>query len=235
MLKAATKNGAVLAFFAIASTSLVVATHTLTKDKIVFHEQQTLLKQLEQVIPEQMRDNQLSQSCTLVTSPRYLGTNNPMPVYIARLRGMQSGLAMETIAPDGYNGEIRLLVGFNNYGRITGVRVLEHRETPGLGDKISKKVTNWIDGFKGKRLELRHNGNTVDGSTSATYKGNANVQFASLTLKQWKVRKDGGQFDAFSGATITTRAVVKATKNASLLYHQVAKSIGRKSLNCIAK
>ena len=231
-IRTATKNSLVLAVFAILSTALVVLTHTLTQDKIAFHKQQNLLSQLNQVFPQALHDNDLSLSCTLLQGSKYLGTSESMPVYIAKFKGQQSGLILETIAPDGHNGPIRMLVGFNNYGRITGVRIVEHNETPGLGDKINRRVTDWVDGFMGKRLDLRNNGNTVDGATGATYRGAANVELASLTMKQWKVHKDGGQFDALTGATITSRAVVKATKNSSLLFHQIVRTIARKPLNC---
>ncbi|USD66100.1 electron transport complex subunit RsxG [Vibrio sp. SCSIO 43136] len=232
MIKAIQKNGAVLALFALLSTGLVVATYALTKDQITYQKQQNLRKLLNEVIPEETHDNDLFKFCTLINNPKYLGTDESMPVYIARKKGYQTGLAIEAIAPDGYNGEIRILVGFTNYGAITGVRVLEHNETPGLGDKIDRNVTNWVDSFAGKRLNLNNSGGDHDGTTSATYKGPANVELKSLTMKEFQVKKDGGQFDGFTGATITPRAVVKAVKNVSIYYHQIARTISSRPLNC---
>lgn len=111
-----------------------------------------------------------------------------MPLYTAILAGKVTGYALETVAPDGYSGAIRLIVGTDASGKVSGVRVLAHRETPGLGDKIELKKSNWILSFNGHSL-------TGDNANS------------------WAVKKDGGDFDAFTGATITPRAVVKAVAN----------------------
>ncbi|WP_117233332.1 electron transport complex subunit RsxG [Vibrio maerlii] len=232
MIKAIRKNGAVLALFALASTSVVVLTHTLTIDTINEQKEKNLLKQLNQVIPEEMHDNNLFTSCTLLVSPRFLGTDKPMPVYIAKKNNQRTGLAMEAIAPDGYNGNIRILIGFDSWGTVTGVRVLEHNETPGLGDKIDKKVSDWVDSFVGKNLERSREIKGIDGNTGASSRGGMAIPKQSLTLEEWNVRKDGGQFDAFTGATITPRAVVKATKNASIYYHQISESIAHRPQNC---
>ncbi|MBA5762015.1 electron transport complex subunit RsxG [Vibrio sp. 404] len=186
MLKAIRKNGLVLAIFACASTGLVALTQYLTKDQIKLQEQAQLLSVLNQVIPQEMHDNVLYEACTLVQSPA-LGTTMPMPAYIATMQGKPSAIALEAIAPDGYNGAIKIIVGVQLDGTITGTRVLSHQETPGLGDKIDLRVSDWILGFAGKQA-------TADNESS------------------WHVRKDGGQFDQFTGATITPRAVVKSVK-----------------------
>jgi len=117
-----------------------------------------------------------------------------LPAYIATKNGQPSGIAIEAIAPDGYNGKIKIIVGMNYVGKITGTRVLSHNETPGLGDKIDTRISNWVEGFKGKKV-------TQD------------------NLDNWRVKKDGGQFDQFTGATITPRAVVKAVKNSVIFYN----------------
>ncbi|KJY81462.1 electron transporter RnfG [Vibrio galatheae] len=188
MLNAIRKNGVVLAIFACASTGVVALTNYLTKDQIQLQEQKQLLSVLNQVIPHEMHDNELYQDCTLVSDPA-LGTQSPMPIYMASLNGEPSAMAVEAIAPDGYNGAIKIIVGMTHDGTITGTRVLNHRETPGLGDKIDLRITDWILGFTGKTV-------------------------SEANLSDWNVRKDGGQFDQFTGATITPRAVVKAVKKA---------------------
>ncbi|ROV61979.1 electron transport complex subunit RsxG [Vibrio ponticus] len=186
MLNAIRKNGVVLAIFACASTGLVALTQYLTKDQIQVQEQKQLLSVLNQVIPQEMHDNVLYEACTLVQDP-VLGTETPMPAYIATLQGQPTAIALEAIAPDGYNGAIKIIVAVKQDGTITGTRVLSHQETPGLGDKIDLRVSDWILSFAGKQV-------TEDNQAS------------------WHVRKDGGQFDQFTGATITPRAVVKSVK-----------------------
>jgi Na+-translocating ferredoxin:NAD+ oxidoreductase subunit G len=187
MLTSMRKNGLTLALFALVCTSLVVATHLLTQDKIAHQQQREQLATLNELIPPGSYDNDLVASCKQVTSP-LLGSEQAMPLYTAMLAGKVTGYALETVAPDGYSGAIRLIVGTDASGKVSGVRVLAHRETPGLGDKIELKKSNWILSFNGHSL-------TGDNANS------------------WAVKKDGGDFDAFTGATITPRAVVKAVAN----------------------
>ncbi|OIQ25912.1 electron transport complex subunit RsxG [uncultured Vibrio sp.] len=206
MLAAIRKNGLTLALFACASTGLVAVTHYLTEDKIGIQEKAQLLSILNQVIPKELHDNDLYNSCRLV-SDESLGTNDPMPAYFATLNGEPSGIAIEAIAPDGYNGTIKVIVGINTAGEVTGTRVLSHKETPGLGDKIDLRVSDWILSFNGK---------TVTESNSET----------------WKVRKDGGQFDQFTGATITPRAVVGAVKNTVSFVIENQSDLVNQAFNC---
>ncbi|MDC0612326.1 electron transport complex subunit RsxG [Vibrio sp.] len=187
MINAIKKNGLILAIFACASTGLVAVTQYFTANQIKEQQRVQLLSVLNQVIPKAEFDNDLYKSCTLVTLD-YLAKAPNVHAYIARKNGEPTGMAIESIAPDGYNGEIKLIVGVNNKGIVTGTRVLSQQETPGLGDKIDLRVSDWILGFTGKYL-------TADNQA------------------MWHVRKDGGQFDQFTGATITPRAVVKAIKN----------------------
>lgn len=206
MLNAIRKNGVILAIFACASTGVVALTHYLTKDRIHQQEQAQLLSVLNQVIPHKMHENNLYNSCTLVSDPA-LGTKDAMPVYMATIDGAPTAMAIETIAPDGYNGTIKLIIGIEHDGTISGTRVLSHKETPGLGDKIDLRITDWILGFAGKQ---------VTNENEAT----------------WKVRKDGGQFDQFTGATITPRAVVKAVKNTVQFVNANRDAILSQPLNC---
>ena len=114
-----------------------------------------------------------------------------MPVYRARLAGHPVAAIIESVAPDGYSGSIRLLVGVTPDGRLLGVRVLQHHETPGLGDAIEERRSDWIRSFEGRSLR-------------------------DPPLARWKVRKDGGDFDQLTGATMTPRAVVAAVRNTML-------------------
>lgn len=206
MLNAIKKNGFVLAIFACASTGLVAVTHYLTKDQIKQQEQAQLLSVLNQVIPHDLHDNELFSSCTLVQAEE-LGTEKAMPAYIAKINGEPSAIAIEAIAPDGYNGAIKVIVGMKIDGTILGTRVLSHQETPGLGDKIDLRVSDWILSFAGK-------------------------QVTDSNLDRWKVRKDGGDFDQFTGATITPRAVVKSVKQAVQYVNQNNQALLSQPLNC---
>ncbi len=206
MLNAIKKNGLVLAIFACASTGLVAVTHYLTKDQIKQQEQAQLLSVLNQVIPHDLHDNELFSSCTLVQAEE-LGTEKAMPAYIAKINGEPSAIAIEAIAPDGYNGAIKVIVGMKIDGTILGTRVLSHQETPGLGDKIDLRVSDWILSFAGK-------------------------QVTDSNLDRWRVRKDGGDFDQFTGATITPRAVVKSVKQAVQYVNQNNQALLAQPLNC---
>lgn len=206
MLRTIRKNGLVLALFAVVSTGVVAVTNLLTKDTI--REQQTAQLQglLNQVIPNQMHDNELYSSCLALTADE-IGTSEPMPVYVATQDGEVTSVALEAIAPDGYNGSIKLLIGVDLDGNVLGVRVLSHQETPGLGDKIDLRVSDWILSFANKLISVENS-------------------------DLWHVRKDGGQFDQFTGATITPRAVVKAVYNAGLYFKQNQESILANSPKC---
>ncbi|GAM65855.1 electron transport complex protein rnfG [Vibrio ishigakensis] len=198
-----------MALFAVVSTGVVAVTNLLTEDTI--REQQTaqLQGQLNQVIPNQLHDNELYANCVALSAEE-IGSNEPMPLYIATQNGETTAVALEAIAPDGYNGSIKLLIGVDLDGNVLGVRVLSHQETPGLGDKIDLRVSDWILSFADKLIS-EDNGDL------------------------WHVRKDGGQFDQFTGATITPRAVVKAVYNAGLYFKQNQDAILANSPKCEVK
>lgn len=183
MLRAA----GLLSLFVVISVALLIAINEFTQPKIAQAEKASLHQLLNQVMPASAYDNNLLEDTKTLVEPEYLGTEEPMTVYRARLEGEPAGLVIETVAPNGYNGDIRLIVGVFYDGRVAGVRVISHRETPGLGDKIELRKDDWILGFEGKTL-------TED---------NAN---------RWAVKRDRGEFDQFTGATITPRAVVGAVK-----------------------
>jgi electron transport complex protein RnfG len=209
MLTAIKNNGATLALFACACTGLVATTNYLTKETILEQERAQLKSILNQVIAPKMHDNELYSSCTLVQSLA-LGSSESLPAYIATMQGSPSGIAIEAIAPDGYNGKIKIIVGIDYHGIVTGVRVLSHNETPGLGDKIDTRVTNWVDSFISKSV-------------------------TDSNRDSWNVKKDGGEYDQFTGATITPRAVVKAVKKAVIFYNDNRETLYAQEKNCGGK
>jgi electron transport complex protein RnfG len=185
----------ILLMFAIIGTTLVAVTYEGTRDQIAANERATLLRKLHRLIAPEQHDNVLLEDVLAVRDVTLLGTDEPVTVYRARKDGKPVSLVIETIAPDGYSGTIRLLVGINIDGSLSGVRVVGHRETPGLGDAIDETRSDWIHVFDGKSLD-------------------------NPEAPGWAVRKDGGSFDQLTGATITPRAVVKAVRNALLYYRQ---------------
>lgn len=188
-----TRNSIVLGFFAIITTGMVVATANLTKDKIAEEKEKALKRSLLEVMPHDRLNNDLLDSAIELKADKLLGTTEPKQAYVAKLSEEPNGIIMQVVAPEGYGGSINLLVGIGINGDITGVRVIPpHFETPGLGDAVDIQKSDWITSFNGKSL-------------------------ANLDEQGWKVKKDGGQFDAFTGATITPRAVVDAVHK-SLLY-----------------
>ncbi len=177
----------ILAGFAAVGTGLVAITHLSTKDLIAEAQRQALAASLGQLIPAERYDNRVTEDRIDVIAPQWLGTEQPVAVYRARKDGQPVALFATPFAPDGYSGPIQLLIGVYADGTLAGVRVLAHKETPGLGDAIEAQRSPWIFAFAGKSL-------------------------GDPPSERWKVRKDGGAFDQFTGATITPRAVVKATR-----------------------
>ncbi|MEW5966785.1 MAG: electron transport complex subunit RsxG [Pseudomonadota bacterium] len=185
----ALRTGAILLVFALIATALLSLTFTRTQPTIEKSEQAKRLALLSQVLPPALYDNDLLASRRTLPADERLGTRQPSSMWIARRGEAVTAVVLEAIAPDGYSGAIHLLVGIDVDGRVTGVRVTAHRETPGLGDYIDRAKSPWIDQFAGKHL-------------------------LAPAPRGWKVVKDGGVFDARAGATITPRAVVKAVHQA---------------------
>jgi len=177
----------ILTGFAVVGTGLVAVTYTGTKDIIAEAQRQALEASLNQLVPADRYDNRITEDVIEVTAPEWLGTDQPVTVYRARKDGQPVALFGTPVAPDGYSGPIQLLIGVYADGTLAGARVLAHKETPGLGDAIEERRSPWILAFTGKSL------------------GNPEPA-------RWKVKKDGGAFDQFTGATITPRAVIKATR-----------------------
>ncbi len=184
----------ILFLFAVIGTGLVAVTYDSTSERIAANERERLLRKLHVLVPPARHDNDLFADTLTVRDEILLGTSEPVTVYRARRGGLPVALVMAPVAPDGYSGSIRLLVGINHDGTLSGVRVVTHRETPGLGDAIDEERSGWIYGFDGKSLE-------------------------NPPAARWEVRKDGGDFDQLTGATITPRAIVGAVRR-SLLYYR---------------
>jgi len=192
-IKAAGRNalrtGMILFAFAVVATALLAFTFARTQPTIERSQQAEKLALLSQVLPAALYDNDLLASQRSVPPDDLLGTRQPSALWIARRGGAVTAVVLEAIAPEGYAGNIHLVVGIDASGTLTGVRVTAHRETPGLGDYIVRSKSAWIDQFVGKSLTVPE-------------------------AKYWKVAKDGGRFDARAGATITPRAVVRAVRGA---------------------
>lgn len=169
----------------VTSAALTIANQA-TEKPISASLQKDLQVSLSQVLPAGSFDNDLAASTLSRPTPE-----GPRTVYVARKAGQISGFVYE-VSGKGYAGTIRVVMGINPDGKIYGVRVLSHAETPGLGDKIDAQKTNWIQSFAGKALDTA----------------------------KWAVKKDGGEFDQFAGATITPRAVVKAVHGGLQWYAQ---------------
>lgn len=200
------KNGLLLALFALCCTGLVALVNALTHDTIALQQQKQLTETLTQVIPANLHDNVLFEQCILVHSPELLGSKDALPAYLAYKNQQAVAIAIEAIAPDGYNGEIKLIIGIDNDGQVLGVRTLSHQETPGLGDKIELRKSDWVTHFSGQ-----------------LFKDNTDL---------WKVKKDGGQFDQFTGATITPRAYVKAISKALSFVEQHRQDLYKSHVKC---
>ena len=189
MLRAAV----ILAGFGIFGTLLVAVTWESTAERIAENERAYLLRTLGDVLPQGAYDNAVHDDFITVTDPELLGTPEPVTVYRARSGSRPVAVVMTPTAPGGYSGPIRLLVGILADGTVSGVRVVAHRETPGLGDKIEVERNDWILDFEGRSL-----GNPA--------------------RERWAVQRDGGVFDQFTGATITPRAVVSAVRDALIYF-----------------
>ncbi len=187
-------NGRVLGLFALITSLLLAGTHLATKDKIADSQRRAAQKALLEIIPEERHDNDILTD-TLSIPQHYwstLGLEKGGELHLARKNGKVIALIVPTVAPDGYSGAIEMIVGINLDGKIAGVRILNHNETPGLGDKVELKKSPWVLSFDGRSI-------------------------GSPPAERWKVKKDKGDFDQFTGATITPRAIVAQVAR-TLLY-----------------
>jgi len=178
-------NSIVLALFALVTSLILATTNELTYERIEQSEREAAQRALLEIIPLEFHDNDMLMDVQPVPEQYWatLGLKKGGNIHIARDQGQPVAVIIPAVTPDGYSGAISMIIGINFNGSIAGVRVVEHRETPGLGDKVDLKKSDWILSFNGKSL--------------------VNPQASG-----WKVKKEGGDYDQFTGATITPRAVI---------------------------
>lgn len=183
------RNSLVLGLFAVVVTLALAGTQLLTREEIAAQRRAAEARAYSEILPPTRYDNALLDDVRPVEDRELLGLEQPGKILVARRGGQVQAVIVPATAPDGYGGAIGLIVGINADGSVAGVRVVSHKETPGLGDRIDARKSRWIEGFAGRSL----------GDPDAAL---------------WAVKKDGGVFDQFTGATITPRAVTAAVKRA---------------------
>ncbi|MBW5290155.1 MAG: Electron transport complex protein RnfG [Candidatus Ruthia sp. Asou_11_S2] len=183
MLRAILKSGVLLFVFTVVSVFFVSLTQTNTKDVITYNEKQLLIQRLGELVSDYSNDILADKYTKML---KLHNVTQVVNIYPAKKNHKIFAYLIEHTYPNGYNGDIRLLTGVGVDKKLLGVRVITHKETPGLGDKVELKKSNWIEQFLGLSL-------------------------SNPSKTDWKVKRDGGIFDAFTGATITPRAIVTAT------------------------
>ena len=186
----AARTAAILFVFVIIFTGLLSGAYQWTKPAIEASATEEKMKLIDEVLPRDQYDNALLKDTVSLPPNAELGLQEASTAYRARLAGQPAALVFEAVAPDGYAGKIRLILAIRADGRVAGVRVTQHKETPGLGDYVEvrkdrNKARPWITQFN-------------------------DMSFATLTERDWKVKKDGGRIDYYAGATVTPRAVSRA-------------------------
>ena len=193
--KMALRTAVILFVFVTVFTGLLAAAYLWTLPTIEAAAAEEKMKLIDEVLPRSAYDNDLLKDSVRIPADSALGQDAESSAYRARKNGRPTALVLEAIAPDGYAGKIRLLIALGADGTLLGVRVTQHKETPGLGDYIEpkkdkNKTRPWITQFDG-------------------------LNPASTDGREWKVKKDGGRFDSVAGATVTPRAIIKAVGNAA--------------------
>jgi len=194
------RSSVLLGFIALLGTALLAGVNDLTRERIIAQEKRRVLQQLNEIIPTNRFNNDLLEDVIEIDDEEFFNHREPVTVYRARMDGEPVAVMMILTTPDGYNGDIRLLAGVDTSGTVLGVRVVSHKETPGLGDPIEIEKSDWVLGFNKKSLH-------------------------EPQASGWAVKRDGGRFDQFTGATISPRAVVKAMHRVLLYFEQNRQSI----------
>lgn len=190
----AVRTAAILFLFVIIFTGLLSGAYLWSKPAIEASANEEKMKLVSEVLPRSEYDNALLEDTLALPPTPELGLSDPTTLYRARKDGQPAALVFEAAAPDGYSGKVKLILAVHADGKVAGVRVTQHKETPGLGDYIElkkdkNKARPWITQFVGMSL-------------------------AEVGDKDWKVKKDGGRIDYYAGATVTPRAVSKAVLKA---------------------
>jgi electron transport complex protein RnfG len=213
MTRAALHTAINLSVFALIGTAILAFTYSMTHERIAQSVEAEKLKLISQIVSHAMYDNDIINDTVKIQPDVLLGNDAPTIAYRARLKELPSALVLEAVAPDGYSGKISMLVAIRENGELAGVRVVDHKETPGLGDYIDITKSNWITGFDGKALRkppLSKSPSLRSPPAQAGEGANERLRDQHLDDTDWQVKKDGGKFDYMAGATITPRAVVKA-------------------------
>ena len=193
------RSSFLLGTIALLGTALLAGVNGLTHERILEQEKRRALQQLNEIVAVDSYNNDLLADVIEIQDESFFRHPAPVTVYRARVDGLPVAVIMMVTAPDGYNGDIRILAGIDASGSVLGARVIAHRETPGLGDPIEIEKSDWILAFSKKSLRNPETGG-------------------------WAVKRDGGHFDQFTGATISPRAVVK-TMHDTLLYFAANKQL----------
>ncbi len=180
---------------AVAALFGVRATYDFSHERIAMNQRARLVARLNSVLDPALLDHDLTTTHVSFSDPELLGKATPVDVFVLSDQGEPVATVFASVAPHGYNAPIELLVGVSADANVTGVRAVRYRETPGLGDMINREKSNWIEQFRGKSL-------------------------LAPAREAWLVKQDEGQFDSITGATVTSRAVVAAVKNALLYFEQ---------------
>jgi len=188
-------TGVVVAACAVGAFYAVDAAYDWSDERIAANERARIVERLNSVLEPGLRGRDLTTSLLGVADADLLGTDEPIDVFVLTDRGAPMATVFATVAPHGYNASISLLIGVSPIGTVTGVRAVRHRETKGLGDAIETAKSDWILQFDGKAL-------------------------TAPAQELWALDQDEGAFDAISGATVTSRAVVSAVKNTLLYFEQ---------------
>lgn len=205
LIKHALKTAATLTAFALVGTALLSYIFAITRAPIEASEAEAKLALFKQIMPQENFDNDILKHVVQVAPSPLLGNRAATQANIAMLNNQVAGVILEAVAHDGYSGDIKLLIAYRADGAISGVRVLTHKETPGLGDYIDIAHGDWIKAFDNESL-------------------------AKTPAQQWQVKKDGGKFDYMAGATITPRAVVKAVLKATQYFEENKQSLLAESI-----
>jgi len=195
LAKASLRTAVQLLLFAIVGTGLLALTYELTREPILESEERAKMKLISQIAPAGTYDNEIIEDTIQLAQDELLGNRETLIGHRGYLRGDPAIVLLSAIAPDGYSGRIKLIIAIRQDGSLSGVRVVSHAETPGLGDYIDIAKNSWITIFNGQSLD-------------------------NLKERDWQVKKDGGVFDSMAGATISPRAVVKAVHKALQYYEQ---------------
>jgi electron transport complex protein RnfG len=210
MLPAISRNALLLAIFAIVCTGAIAIINVMTQPIILEQQQIALQNNINELIKPDRYDNNIIGTCFTVVDKTLLGDDTPKQVFIATKDNQPVAALIQTSTFKGYSGEIRLLVGVYKDGKVAGVRINSHTETPGLGDKIQTNKSDWIFSFNGK-------------------------EYQESAADKWEVKKNGGDFDAFTGATITPRAVVHAVEDVLIYFENHKKMLFNTSATCGGK